>query len=49
MVCLDEFDDFVIYEVNEVMDSVYMGFESIYSECEIFMDEDISILVYFEL
>uniref|UniRef100_A0A8C8R9N1 Rab11 family-interacting protein 3 n=1 Tax=Pelusios castaneus TaxID=367368 RepID=A0A8C8R9N1_9SAUR len=48
-VCPDEFDDFVVFEANEVTDSAYMGSESTYSECETFTDEDTSTLVHHEM
>ncbi|XP_030066970.1 rab11 family-interacting protein 3 isoform X4 [Microcaecilia unicolor] len=47
--CADEFDDFVVFEANEVTDSAYMGSESTYSECETFTDEDTGTLVHHEI
>ncbi|XP_036408980.1 rab11 family-interacting protein 3-like isoform X1 [Megalops cyprinoides] len=45
----EEYDDYAVFEQNEVTDSAYLGSESTYSECETFTDEDTGTLPHPEL
>ncbi|KAG7492047.1 hypothetical protein MATL_G00010360 [Megalops atlanticus] len=47
--CPEEYEDYAVFEQNEVTDSAYVGSESTYSECETFTDEDTGTLVHPEL